>query len=343
MSRVDVIVPCYNYAHFLPACIGSIRAQEGVGIRALILDDASGDDSQKVGTELASLDPRIQYRRHLVNRGHIATYNEGIEWADGDYLLVLSADDLLTPGALGRAARLMDAHPEVGLTYGRAIMTSDPSQHAPLIPEPCRTRILTGLELIEAFCAWGGNRVPTQTAIVRTAVQKVVGGYRADLPHSGDMEMWMRFALRGSIGVVDADQAYYRVHSTNMHKSFASAVVGDMEQYRRTFDGVFDRYAQDLPQRQRLEGLARESLAKRALWKASTFLDRGDGDGGDELMKFALQTFPDVRGGVLWWRVRLKRAVGPRLWSALQRGLGRAAREAAPASTSSRIGLFPEM
>ena len=59
------------------------------------------DDSEKVGTELASRDPRILYRRHLVNRGHIATYNEGIEWAEGDYLLVLSADDLLTPGALG--------------------------------------------------------------------------------------------------------------------------------------------------------------------------------------------------------------------------------------------------
>ena len=155
MSRVDVIVPCYNYAHFLPSCIGSIRAQEGVEVRALILDDASGDDSEKVGTELASRDPRIQFRRHPVNIGHIATYNEGIEWADGDYLLVLSADDLLTPGALARAARLMDAHPEVGLTYGRAIMTSDPSQHPPLIPEPCKTRILTGLELIEAFCAWG--------------------------------------------------------------------------------------------------------------------------------------------------------------------------------------------
>ena len=237
----------------------------------------------------------------------------------------------------------MDAHPEVALTYGRAIMTSDPSQHPPLTPEPCKTRILTGLELIEAFCAWGGNRVPTQTAIVRTSVQKAVGGYRADLPHSGDMEMWMRLALRGSIGVVDADQAYYRIHSANMHLSYASAVVGDMEQYCRTFLGVFDRYAPDLPQRQRLEGLARKSLAKRALWKASTFLDRGDGDGGDELVKFALQTSAGIRGDLLWWRVRLKWAAGPRLWSALQRSLGHVSPEPVPAPTSSRIGLFPEI
>ena len=43
----------------------------------------------------------MEFRRHPVNRGHIATYNEGLEWASGDYLLVLSADDMLTPGALG--------------------------------------------------------------------------------------------------------------------------------------------------------------------------------------------------------------------------------------------------
>ena len=293
-------------------------------------------------TELASRDPRIHYRRHLVNRGHIATYNEGIEWADGDYLLVLSADDLLTPGALGRAARLMDAHPEVALTYGRAIMTSDPSQHPPLMPEPCKTRILTGLELIEAFCAWGGNRVPTQTAIVRTSVQKAVGGYRADLPHSGDMEMWMRLALRGSIGVVAADQAYYRIHSTNMHLSYEAAVVGDMEQYRRTFLGVFAEHADLLPGSGKLRETAMTSLARRALWKAGGFLDEANTRGAAELLDFALRTAPEVRGSGLWYRVRLKQALGPRLWAFVRRALGRETSRTAFQGWS-RIGLFPEL
>lgn len=342
MSSVDVIVPCYKYAHFLPACVESVLTQDGTDVRALVIDDASPDDTERVGRALAASDPRVEFRRHAQNRGHIATYNEGLRWATGDYLLVLSADDLLTPGALARAARLMDAHPEVGLTYGRAIMTDEPDRHPPNIPDPCKTRVLTGLELIEAFCEWGGNRVPTQTAVVRTAVQKAVGDYRPELPHSGDMDMWLRFAARGPVGVVDADQGYYRVHPANMHHGFNAAAIDDMDEYRRTFEGFFAEHTQALPGSGRLRDMALRSLAVRALWKASTVLDHGGTRAAAELQAFALRTSPRVRWSRMWYRVRLKQAAGPRLWSVVQRARGSRRPEDAPSSWA-RIGLFPEM
>src|SRR5262245_25677862 len=121
MSSVDIIVPCYKYAHFLRECIESILTQE-VDLRVLILDDASPDDTPAVAAALMTQDSRVAYRRHTINQGHIATYNEGlIKWARSDYSVLLSADDMLTPGALLRAVRLMDEHPEVGFVYGRAL------------------------------------------------------------------------------------------------------------------------------------------------------------------------------------------------------------------------------
>src|SRR5207244_808119 len=83
-------------------CIRSILAQEGVDVRVLLMDDASTDSTEWVGRRLAA-DARVEYRRHSVNRGHIATYNEALALMTGDYCLILSADDLLTPGALMRA------------------------------------------------------------------------------------------------------------------------------------------------------------------------------------------------------------------------------------------------
>src|SRR5262249_50316333 len=123
MSQVDVIIPCYKYGHYLQACVESVLSQQGVVVRVLILDDCSPDNTPEVAGNLALRDGRVEYRRHTVNHGHIATYNEGLlEWASGDYVLLLSADDLLTPGALERAVRLFDSHPEVGLVYGRQIV-----------------------------------------------------------------------------------------------------------------------------------------------------------------------------------------------------------------------------
>src|SRR5437879_1536330 len=118
MSRVDVIIPCYNYAHYLRSCVESVLTQP-VDVRVLIIDDASPDDTTAVAASLAAADSRVEYRRHDVNRRHIATYNEGLDWASGDYTLLLSADDLLVPHALARAVHLLDSRPEVGFAYGR--------------------------------------------------------------------------------------------------------------------------------------------------------------------------------------------------------------------------------
>ena len=106
MSRVDVLVPCYKYGHLLRDCVQSVLAHPGVDVRVLILDDASPDSTPEVAAQLVREDGRVSCRRHAVNVGHIETYNEGLAWATGEYTLLLSADDLLTPGALGRAARL---------------------------------------------------------------------------------------------------------------------------------------------------------------------------------------------------------------------------------------------
>ena len=68
-------------------------------------------DLSELGCPAQIVEPRpvcllaLEGRRHEVNQGHIATYNEGLlEWAKADYTVLLSADDLLAPGALARAA-----------------------------------------------------------------------------------------------------------------------------------------------------------------------------------------------------------------------------------------------
>src|SRR5258708_30639237 len=72
-------------------------------------------------------------------------------------------------------------------------------------------RILAGPEFIEL--SGSHNIVATPTAVVRTELQKRVGGYRRELPHSGDMEMWLRLAPHASVGVLGGCQAVYPRHA----------------------------------------------------------------------------------------------------------------------------------
>src|SRR5690349_3602871 len=115
---VTVVIPCYNYGHFLPQLVHSVLTQADVSPRVVIVDDASPDGSGEVAERLAAGDDRVQVVRNEVNLGHIATYNVGLAQANTTYVALVSADDMLTPGALGRATALMEAYPSVGLVYG---------------------------------------------------------------------------------------------------------------------------------------------------------------------------------------------------------------------------------
>jgi glycosyltransferase involved in cell wall biosynthesis len=74
---VSVVIPCYNYGHFLPEAVASVLEQPDVDVEVIIVDDASTDHSAEVAESLTS-DPRVGLVRHKVNQGHIATYNDGL-------------------------------------------------------------------------------------------------------------------------------------------------------------------------------------------------------------------------------------------------------------------------
>ena len=77
---------------------------------------------------------RVEVRRHPVNRGHIATYNEGLAWADGDYVALVSADDMVTPGAFARATTIMRQRPG----RGPRLRAAAPRAVRPAVPTPDR-------------------------------------------------------------------------------------------------------------------------------------------------------------------------------------------------------------
>jgi glycosyltransferase involved in cell wall biosynthesis len=320
MSRVDVIIPCYNYGRFLGRCVQSVLSQTEVEVKALVLDDASMDETAEIAAAMAARDKRVQFRRHATNCGHIATYNEGFEWATSEFLLLLSADDLLTPGALGRAVRLMDQNPEVGLACGRQIVFQSEDQLDAIVPNLSApgVRLLTGPEFLHSVCQSGANSVATPTAVVRTQLQKELGGYRKELPHTADLETWLRLATRGSVGILDADQAFKRMHGRNMQREFLDGVRADLEQRAAAFRLFFRGEGHRVSDTERLEGLANLQLAREAFWAACQAFDAGDLGQCQELLDLALQLDSAIQSTPEWSRLRWKRRLGPRLWSVLR-------------------------
>ncbi len=237
--RITVHVPCYNYGRFLPDALDSLLAQSFADWEAVVIDDASDDDTAAVLSRYR--DPRIRIVRHPVNRGHIATYNEGISLAAGEFFVILSADDRYKPCFLARVVNCFDEHPEVALVYTDGDLIDDNGDL--LRPNDGtfgKSGVYQGLPLLFArtFIAASGG-------VARTATLRAVGGYDPDLPHTADAYLWCRLAILGPFGYVAESLYDFRLHHGSMQHQLPRSQVLEtehVEQLRRIFA------APDLPE-----------------------------------------------------------------------------------------------
>jgi glycosyltransferase involved in cell wall biosynthesis len=323
VPSVDVVVPCYKYGHLLPESVGSVLDQPGVDVRVLVVDDASPDDSAAAARALAAADPRVEVRVHERNAGHIATYNEGLlGWARADYSVLLSADDKLAPGALARATALLDAHPEVGFVYGHYIRFDGVAEPPPARTEVSGWTVWSGQDWLNRRFRAGNGCIGSPEVVVRTDLQQQVGGYDPALPHSGDIEMWMRLAAHADVGYVKGvDQAYYRSHGENMSVGYYSdGGLRDLRQRWAAYRKVLEDQGDRLDRPDRLDRAIRRKIAKDALWRASRAYDRRRTGVVPvaELVAFAEEVCPDVHRSAAWAGLRARQAVGPRTMPYLQ-------------------------
>lgn len=316
LPRVKLIVPCYRYAGFLEGCVRSALEQRGVDVQVLVIDDCSPDETPEVAAGLVSRDPRVHYRRHDQNEGLISTANEGLKWAaDGDFTVLLSADDLLLPGSLYRAAAVMEAYPSVGMVYGRSLYAHE-GRPLPRVRGRWRgTDIWNGNDWIRLRCRSGHNCISSPEVVVRTSVQQKVGPYDLACYHCSDLQMWLRIAAVADIGYVRGiGQAIYRIQARGMFRSAAVPMV-DLTERRIAFDSFFAGAGSRLRDADRLHATVRRSLAQQALWQASRAVARGLDTGSDpapvaDLVEFAVDTYPEARRLAEWRGLQLRKAIG---------------------------------
>lgn len=303
---VSVVIPCYKYGHFLPDCLGSVLAQDEVDLEVVIIDDASPDGSAAVARELAAGDPRVRVIEHAKNTGHIAANNEGLRMVDGEFVVVLDADDMLTPGSFGRSVALLQAFPEVAMVYGfaRTFVDTRPPPRLDLRS----WSIWPGTEWLERVFQNGGNPVATPEVMMRAETSRRLAGYDPRMPHTSDFLLWLRAAAHGPIGRINGvDQAFYRVHGQNMSiKQFGGALT-DLIERRRAFELFFDEDGKALPEAERLRDTAIRSLACEALVTACGKYERGisepEGEIAERLVAFAVDTHPAASDSNLRRRV----------------------------------------
>jgi len=119
MVDVSIIIAAWNVKDLLYNCLQSVYGQtEGISFEVIYVDNASEDGSVEI---VAREFPQAKIIENDDNKGFIEANNQGIEIANGRYVLLLNSDTVVLDNAIAKAVKFADSHPEAAVVGCRVL------------------------------------------------------------------------------------------------------------------------------------------------------------------------------------------------------------------------------
>jgi glycosyltransferase involved in cell wall biosynthesis len=194
MPTVSVIIPAYNAAPFIGETLRSVFAQSFSDFEVIIINDGS-PDTDVLEREIASYRARLNY---LVqeNRGAGAARNAGIEFAQGEYIAFLDADDIWLPDYLAEQIQFIRETSSDLVCADAAVFDEsgiDSKTYMEALTNDCSDR---GTVSFSGLIRGEQNLITSGVVAKREPVTKA-GLFDESLRNAQDFDLWVRMTLLG--------------------------------------------------------------------------------------------------------------------------------------------------
>ena len=209
MTRVSVVIPCYNSGNTIEQTINSTLAQTWPDVEIVVIDDGSSDP---LTIDVLNRQTHVTLIRQA-NAGLPAARNAGMAAASGDFLLPLDADDWLEPSAVQSMMESLHRNPDAAFAYSHLQLEGE-----------ARGVLVKSFNFFEQLFF---NQMP-YCLLMPASLWRDVGGYEEGMRRGyEDWEFNIRIGLRGYWGVVVPQPLFhYRVSSSGMLISQSNQLHG---------------------------------------------------------------------------------------------------------------------
>ena len=227
----------YNHEQFIEDCIKSIWNNDYKNIEIFVLDDGSKDKSVEILNKLKKISPCPMTIISQSNSGQIgANFNKLINMSNGDYISIISCDDMLVENSLNSKMQDMIANDKLAyICHSKVIGIDENNNKNTFVP-------LNDLDKIENPTAndvleLDFNKIHsyyTQGSIYRKDILKAVDLFDDDMICDDIIlrTKLSRFLINNpewNFKVLHLAGVYYRKHSTNVSQNSIRQVVGVIE------------------------------------------------------------------------------------------------------------------
>ena len=213
MVRYSVIIPLYNKERHIARAIYSVLAQQIEDFELLVVDDGSTDSGLDVVESIK--DDRIRIIKQS-NAGVSSARNKGVSSANGNYIVLLDADDAWESNHLSSFEKMISLYPDAGI-YTTAYKIVKENK---CIVEPWKAKIAghKEIEKIQYFkesCMDGFLPVHTSAVCIPKKIFNLLGGFVVGQHLGEDLDMWGRIALKYDVIFNSVSSSIYYKDSDN--------------------------------------------------------------------------------------------------------------------------------
>lgn len=242
VPRVSIVIPAYRSASFIRETIESVLAQTWTDYELVIADHSSDDDTQAIMEEFADA-PRVRLLPPTPRGGGAqANWNRVSEAAEGEYLKLLPADDLLEPEALARQVEALDRYPSAVLVAShRAMIDADGRVLMPRRGLPSSLLGLNpGAEAVRTTVRSGTNVFGEPGAVLlRRAALAEAGWWDGRSGYAIDVQTYANVLRHGDMVGIDAVLSSFRISDQQWSVRLANSQASEMAQ---VFEGFRDAF-----------------------------------------------------------------------------------------------------
>lgn len=220
-KRVTFAIAAYNHEKYVLASLESVWNDGYPHKEILIIDDGSSDDTPNIIRKWCEQKNwiGITYQTQS-NVGITATLNKLIAASTGDYIRLVSSDDLLVPGGTQEMVSVLDADREAMAVFGDAVLINSVGAkvgHSTLIANGANKQKLSHPDLLthEVIKNWA---VSGPVILIRRDFYIKSGSYDESLLVD-DWDLYLRILAIGGLRFIDRPVAEYRVHGLNMSRT----------------------------------------------------------------------------------------------------------------------------
>ena len=233
-ADVAVVVPTYQYGHFVGRAIDSALAQTSPPAEVVVVDDGSTDDTADV---VGRYGPPVRLIVQA-NQGVAAARNTGVRASTSPLVAFLDADDAWEPGKLAAQVARWTGEPDLVLVHCGVREVDADGAVTGVRVRGAEGDVAEDLLLLREPGILGGGSGPL---VPRSALDRV-GGFDERLSTSADWELWLRLATTGRVGFVAEPLVRYTIHGSNMHRNLAAMEHDVLIGYEKAFAAHHERF-----------------------------------------------------------------------------------------------------